>query len=577
MRLKMDNPPCFIDTNGAKRRMTSPTNNRPSLPAWQALQAHHEQNKETRTADLFAANPQRFTEFSERFEGLLLDYSKNRLTDETRKLLVQLANETNLSEWIGKMFSGEKINHTEKRAVLHTALRTPKNATAVEVDGKNVLPDVHTVLDQIETFCNKLHSGEWKGFTGKTITDVVNIGIGGSDLGPHMVVHALSAYQKEGIRAHFDSNLDGRQINDILNAVDPETTLFIIASKTFTTLETMTNANSARNWFLEQIKSRGGDESTIAKHFVAASTNLEATGKFGIDSNNVFAFWDWVGGRYSLWSAVGLSIAAAIGMDNFRDLLAGAHAMDEHFRTADFDKNLPVLMALIGVWNRNFLNAESSAVLPYDVALELFPSFLQQMDMESNGKFVDRDGKTVNYDTSPLIWGEPGSNGQHSFFQFLHQSPTLVAIDFIGTLEPAHNLPAHHDRLMANMLAQAEALMNGKDEATARAGLSNLSKEDQDLLTPYKIFPGNTPSSILMLDRLDPRTLGALVALYEHKVFTQGVIWNMNSFDQMGVELGKELAKSIQDDLEAGKVTQPHDASTTGLMELYLQHRQKSE
>jgi glucose-6-phosphate isomerase len=470
------------------------------------------------------------------------------------------------------MFSGEKINHTEERAVLHTALRSPASET-LQIDDLDAIPMVHQVLEQMGHFIEKVHQGKWLGFSGKPITDIINIGIGGSDLGPRMVVDALHPWQHPGIRSHFVSNLDGRELDTVLRSVAADTTLFVIASKTFTTLETITNANSARKWFLQACHESGKGEESIQQHFIAISTALDKTAAFGIAPENVFAFWDWVGGRLSLWSAIGLSIALAIGMERFRELLAGAHAMDTHFRTAPMEQNLPVLLAMIGVWNRNFLKAESHAVLPYEAALELFPAYLQQLDMESNGKSIDRDGCHVDYLTSPLLWGELGSNGQHSFFQFLHQSPTVVPVDFIGSIKPQHSLDFHHDGLTANMLAQAEALMNGKslDEATA-----DLPADADAQLASYKTFPGNTPSNLLLLDHLNPRTLGSLIALYEHKIFTQGIIWNLNSFDQMGVELGKALAKRIQHELERGELDQStplHDSSTRNLINLYLQKR----
>ncbi len=545
-------------------------------PAWQALKQHQEKIREYRIPHLFAKDEQRFKRFSLRFEGILLDYSKNQITQETLKLLIQLAEEQQLPQWRDWMFSGKAINHTEQRAALHTALRAPADQ-AIEVDGRNIIPEVHQVLNQIGDFVERVHSGRWRGYNGEVITDIVNIGIGGSDLGPRMVVHALEPWHHPSIRTHFVSNLDGRELESTLRRLNPSTTLFLIASKTFTTLETMTNAESARNWFLQQTQHRGGGEHAIRQHFVAISTNLEATSQFGIAPENVFQFWDWVGGRYSLWSAIGLSIALAIGMKSFRTLLAGAHAMDEHFREAPADQNLPIMLAMIGIWNLNFLGSESQAIIPYDTALELFPTYLQQLDMESNGKQVDRQGHIVDYQTSPLLWGEPGSNGQHSFFQFLHQSPVTVPIDFIGTINPEHDLDGHHDRLTANMFAQAESLMHGKSRVEVLEELAQLPPKEREQLAPYKIFPGNIPSNLLLLDRLDPHTLGSLIALYEHKVFVQGVIWNLNSFDQMGVELGKALAKQVQQELLQGILdpnNNQHDDSTAQLINTYLERKQ---
>ncbi|MBT7308296.1 MAG: glucose-6-phosphate isomerase [Gammaproteobacteria bacterium] len=559
--------------------MDTPSRHSTELPSWQRLETHAEQLQGQPISSLFKEDPDRFDHFSARFEGILLDYSKNRLTKETRTLLVQLAEEAQLPAWRERMFRGEKINHTEERAVLHTALRAPETP-ALMVEQEDVMPAIHQVLEQMARFVDSVHQEEWLGCTGVPITDIVNIGIGGSDLGPRMVVDALRPWQKRGIRSHFVSNLDGRALETTLESLDATRTLFIVASKTFTTLETMTNAHSARNWFLQAIKKQGKGESSIRNHFVAVSSNPEACQSFGIAVENVFTFWDWVGGRLSLWSAIGLSIALAIGMDRFRELMAGAHAMDNHFRSAPLEENLPVLLALIGVWNHNFQGAESHAVIPYDASLELFPAYLQQLDMESNGKQVDREGEPIEYLTSPLLWGESGSNGQHSFFQFLHQSSIRVPIDFIGTLEPGHQLPDHHERLTANMLAQAEALMKGKSFQEALAEISAQPDETQTRLARYKTFPGNLPSNMLLLERLDPHTLGSLIALYEHKIFIQGVIWNLNSFDQMGVELGKALAKRIQQELEQGaldKQSPAHDSSTQSLINYFLQHKNRSQ
>ncbi len=537
-------------------------------PQWQALANHYQQLSSQQIATLMAVDPDRFSHFSLRFEGILLDYSKNLITTETIPLLQALAESADLVGWRNRLLSGERINHTEGRAVLHTALRSSAEEK-IEVDGESVVPAVHRVLQQMERFVDQIHTQEWRGHTDQAITDIVNIGIGGSDLGPRMVVHALQHWHHPALRSHFVSNLDGRELQSVLQQVTPETTLFIIASKTFTTLETMTNANSARSWFLQN----GGSEPAIARHFVALSTDIEATTAFGIAPDNVFPFWDWVGGRYSLWSAIGLSIALALGMETFRALQGGARAMDQHFATAPLPQNMPVILALIGIWNINFLGHQSQAVIPYDSALALFPAYLQQLDMESNGKQVDRSGNEIDHQTSPLLWGEPGSNGQHSFFQFLHQSRVTVPLDFIGTIRPGHTLPHHHDRLTANMLAQAEALMRGRTTAEAREELlATRSPEEAERLAPYKHFPGNTPSNLLLLDQLDPHTLGSLLALYEHKVFVQGVIWDLNSFDQMGVELGKALAKKIQHELEQETVDHTtHDPSTSGLLSTYLQ------
>ncbi len=546
------------------------------LPQWLALQQHHDHIRKQRIADLFVEDQERFENFSLRFEGILLDYSKNLLSSETRRLLLELVRTSEVESWRSRMFSGEKINHTEERAVLHTALRAPADKR-VEVDGENVIPEVHRVLQQMESFVERIHCGRWRGYSGFPITDIVNIGIGGSDLGPRMVVHALAPWQHPRIRSHFVSNLDGRELESTLQKLNPETTLFLVASKTFTTLETMTNANSARNWFLQSSSGNGGGTEAIRLHFVAISTNLQATRAFGIADENVFSFWDWVGGRYSLWSAIGLSIALAIGMKQFRALLAGAEAMDQHFQQAPLEQNMPVLLAMIGIWNLNFLCSESHAIIPYDTSLELFPPFLQQLDMESNGKQIDRDGRSVDYQTSPLLWGEPGSNGQHSFFQFLHQSPVTVPIDFIGTIHPEYELDGHHDRLTANMFAQAESLMNGKQRESVLDELDSLPLQQRELLAPYKTFPGNIPSNLILLDRLDPRTLGSLIALYEHKIFVQGVVWNLNSFDQMGVELGKALAKRVQQELQSAELDramQPHDNSTAHLINTYLLRKQ---
>jgi len=551
----------------------------------QKLIAHRNDLQNTTISQLFAECPRskhlnRFEQFSQEFvakdTGILFDYSKNLITSTTKKLLLELAKEANVEQWRDKMFSGDKINHTENRAVLHTALRAPIT-DAILADGVNVVPKVHQILAKMEQLVNKVHSQQWFGYSGKAITDIVNIGIGGSDLGPQMVVKALHQFHCSQLRTHFISNLDGQELESKLALLNPETTLFLVASKTFTTLETIANAKSAKQWLLSKFP-----EQAVTNHFIAISTNLEETSKFGITPENVFEFWDWVGGRYSLWSAIGLSIALAIGMDKFRELLAGAYAMDQHFQQAPLAGNLPVLMALIGVWNHNYLvvdacssksnrNAvESHAVLTYASALDLFPVYLQQLDMESNGKHVNRSGESISYPTSPIVWGGSGSNGQHSFFQFLHQSPIMVSIDFIGTIKPTHNLSEHHDLLTANMFAQAELLMQGRNLTATLESLSNLPSAEAAKIAPYKTFAGNRASNTILLDELTPHTLGSLIALYEHKMFVQGVIWDLNSFDQMGVELGKTGAKQIYTEFAQGKIDVKHDISTQHLMEIYL-------
>ncbi len=530
--------------------------------AWQALTDHYFEIRDAHMRDWFAADPDRFRRFSRRFGDLLLDFSKNRITGETLALLLDLARERELPAWIERMFRGERINFTEGRPVLHVALRNRSNRP-IEVDGADVMPEVNAVLAQMRTFSNRVRRGEWRGYDGAPITDVVNIGIGGSDLGPLMVTEALKPYGGP-LRAHFVSNVDGAHIHETLKALDPARTLFIVASKTFTTQETLTNARTARRWLL----AAAGDESAIARHFVAVSTNAEAVAAFGIDTRNMFRFWDWVGGRYSLWSAIGLSIALYIGMDNFEALLEGAHVMDEHFRTAPLEDNLPVLLALIGIWYINFFGAETHALLPYDQYLHRFPAYFQQGDMESNGKRVDRDGKVVDYHTGPVIWGEPGTNGQHAFYQLIHQGTRLIPVDFIAAAEPQHPLDEHHRILLSNFFAQAEALMRGRTEAEARAELAaqGLSGDALERLLPHRVFPGNRPTNSILYRRLTPRTLGSLIALYEHKIFVQGVIWNINSFDQWGVELGKQLARAILPELEGEAEVRGHDASTNGLI-----------
>ena len=533
-------------------------------PTWQSLQRHHAEAKEVQMRALFAEDSQRFERFSLEVGELFLDYSKNRVTAETMRLLVALAEQQGVPAWRDRMFAGEKINATENRAVLHVALRNRSNRPIL-VDGKDVMPEVNAVLAKMRRFTEALRGGAWKGWTGKRITDVVNIGIGGSDLGPVMACEALKPYWQAGLRPHFVSNVDGTQIVETLRPLDPETTLFIVASKTFTTQETLMNAHSARSWLVARAK----DEQAVAKHFVAVSTATEEVKKFGIDPANMFEFWDWVGGRYSLWSAIGLPIACAIGMDRFEELLAGGHAIDEHFRTAPLERNAPVILGLLGIWYADFFDAQTHALLPYDQYMHRFPAYFQQGDMESNGKRVDRQGRPVEgYTTGPIVWGEPGTNGQHAFYQLIHQGTRLVPADFIAPIETHNPLGDHHLVLLANFFAQTEALMKGKtaDEARAELEAQKLPPARVAELVPHKTFPGNRPTSSILVPRITPRTLGMLVALYEHKIFTQGVIWNIYSFDQWGVELGKQLAKRIEPELRgAGEVTS-HDASTNGLI-----------
>jgi len=533
---------------------------------WRQLVAHQRDVAPLHMRDMFAADPARFEKFSIKYNDILLDFSKNRITDDTLPLLFKLARECRVEEWRDRMFNGEKINITENRAVLHTALRN-RCDRPVFVDGQDVMPAVNRVLEQIRDFTERVRHGVWRGFTGKPITDVVNIGIGGSDLGPFMVCSALKSYSRSDLRAHFVSNIDGAHLGMTLQKCNPETTLFVVASKTFTTQETLTNAHSARAWFLEAAK----DQAHIARHFVAISTNSLEVAKFGIDPANMFEFWDWVGGRYSLWSAIGLSIALHIGMDNFEALMQGAFEMDEHFRSAPLEKNLPVMLGLIGIWYNNFFGAQTQALLPYDQSMARFPAYFQQGDMESNGKFVDRDGKRVDYDTGPIIWGEPGTNGQHAFYQLIHQGTRLVPCDFIMPMKTHYPMGDHHKILFSNFFAQTKALMLGKTEAEARAELevAGLSGDALEKLLPHKVFEGNHPTNSILFRKLDPRTLGALIALYEHKIFVQGIIWNINSFDQWGVELGKQLANSILPELSDSKPVNGHDASTNGLINYY--------
>lgn len=538
----------------------NPTNTQ----AWKALEAHQSQLAHTTIADLFKQEQNRFNDYSLTFENqILVDFSKNKINQETLKLLRQLAKESALDESINAMFTGEKINRTENRAVLHTALRNRSN-TPVYVDDKDVMPEVNAVLAKMRSFCDRVISGEWKGYTGKAITDVVNIGIGGSDLGPYMVTEALRPY-KNHLNMHFVSNVDGTHIAETLKKVNPETTLFLVASKTFTTQETMTNANSARDWLLAAAK----DNSSVAKHFAALSTNGKAVAEFGIDTNNMFEFWDWVGGRYSLWSAIGLSIALSIGFDNFEALLSGAHEMDKHFRTAPLEKNIPATLALVGLWNTNFLGAQTEAILPYDQYLHRFAAYFQQGNMESNGKYVDRNGDVIrDYQTGPIIWGEPGTNGQHAFYQLIHQGTMLIPCDFIAPAQSHNPLGDHHSKLLSNFFAQTEALAFGKTKEEVEAEFVKAGKSLDEVkdIVPFKVFTGNKPTNSILVQKITPFVLGALIAMYEHKIFAQGVIFNIFSFDQWGVELGKQLANRILPELADKEKVSSHDSSTNGLI-----------
>ena len=536
----------------------------PRRQAWKALQAHYKSMQATHLRTMFADDPQRGSRMSVEAIGVFLDYSKNRITDETIRLLVQLAEESGLREGIEAMFRGEKINVTENRAVLHVALRAPREAS-IMVDGENVVPKVHAVLDRTAAFSQRVRSGEWKGHTGKPIRNVVNIGIGGSDLGPVMAYEALKHYTERSLTFRFVSNVDGTDLAEAVRDLQADETLFIVSSKTFTTLETMTNANSAREWSLAGL---GGDPASVAKHFVAVSTNAEAVAKFGIDTANMFQFWDWVGGRYSMESAIGLSTMIAIGPDNFLAMLNGSHQMDEHFRQTPFAQNLPVLMGLLTIWYVNFFGAETVAILPYEQYLKRFPAYLQQLTMESNGKHVTLGGKAVSYKTSPVYWGEPGTNGQHSFYQLIHQGTRLIPCDVIAFHQPLNPLGRHHDLLMANVFAQTEALAFGKTAEEVK------NEGTPDWLVPHRVFEGNRPSNTILAERLTPETLGKLIALYEHSVFTQGVIWNIDSFDQWGVELGKVLAQRIAPELESKDETSlGHDSSTNNLIRRYRNRR----
>jgi glucose-6-phosphate isomerase len=537
-------------------------------PAWKALEEHHRAVSSLEMRRLFESDPKRFERFSASACDLLLDYSKNRITGETLDLLFALARQADVKGWTERMFSGERINSTEKRPVLHVALRNRSNRP-IRVDGRDVMPEVNAVLEKMAAFSERLRGGSWKGHTGKAITDVVNIGIGGSDLGPVMVTEALRPYALRRLRPHFVSNVDGTHLAETLATLDPETALFIVCSKTFTTQETLVNARSARAWFLESARK----EAAVAKHFVAVSTNASEVAKFGIDPGNMFEFWDWVGGRYSLWSAVGLSIMLSVGSENFRELLEGGHAMDEHFRTAEPERNLPWILALLGIWYINFFGAATHALLPYDQYLHRFPAYFQQADMESNGKSVRRDGSGVDYATGPILWGEPGTNGQHAFYQLIHQGTRLIPCDFLAPLESHNPLGNHHLLLLSNFLAQTEALMRGKTAAEARKELekAELSGTALEELLPHKVFQGNRPTNSILFPKLTPRVLGSLIALYEHKIFVQGILWSIDSFDQWGVELGKQLSGVIQGELASPGAISSHDASTRGL----IQHAKK--
>ena len=536
--------------------------------AFNDLEQHFVKARQRNMRKLFEQDPDRFQKFSLQFEDILLDYSKNLITADTMELLLQLAKASKVESWRDRMFHGEKINDTEHRAVLHVALRN-RSDRAITIDGEDVMPAVRGVLAHMSEFAERVRSGKWKGYTGKRITDVVNVGIGGSDLGPKMVYQALKPYRHEAMRAHFISNIDGAHTEEILGQLDPETTLFIVSSKTFTTQETITNAGTARSWFL----AKAGDEAHIARHFVAVSTNRKAVIEFGIDPDNMFEFWDWVGGRYSLWSAIGLSIMLLVGEDNFAALLEGAHAMDSHFATAPLAQNMPVILAMLGVWYNNFFGAETHAILPYDHYLRSLPMYLQQADMESNGKSVDRDGHHVNYNTGPIVWGATGINGQHAFYQLIHQGTKLIPADFIASARTHSRLKSQHDIMMSNFFAQSEALMRGRTleetvEAIRESGIDVNAVRDR---LPRMVFEGNHPSNTILLTTLTPYSLGSLIALYEHKIFVQGVVWNLNSFDQWGVELGKQLAKKILAEIDAGDATAAHDSSTSNLISRYLQ------
>jgi glucose-6-phosphate isomerase len=538
--------------------------------SWQELARQFEEVKDVEMKDLFAKDPDRFDRLSIRFNDILVDYSKNRITQDTLALLLALVEEIGLKTAIGQMFGGQKINETEARAVIHIALRNRGN-DPVYVEGDDVMPQVNAVLKKMKLFSNQVRSGEWTGYTAKRITDIVNIGIGGSDLGPVMVTEALRPYAQNGIAVHFVSNVDGTDITETLKPLNPETTLFMIASKTFTTQETMTNAFAARKWFLET----AGDEIHIAKQFVALSTNTKKVKDFGIDQSNMFVFWDWVGGRYSLWSAIGLSIACYIGFKNFEELLQGAFEMDQHFKATPFENNIPVILALLGIWYNNFFGAQTEAILPYDQYLHRFPAYFQQGNMESNGKSIDRDAKKVTYQTGPIIWGEPGTNGQHAFYQLIHQGTKLIPADFLAPALSHNPIGEQHNILLSNFFAQTEALLNGKTEQEVIAELKRAGKSDEAIqkLTPHKVFDGNKPTNSILFKQLTPHTLGSLIAMYEHKIFVQGVIWNIFSFDQWGVELGKQLAKNILPELADDNPADSHDSSTNGLINAFKKMR----
>jgi glucose-6-phosphate isomerase len=538
--------------------------------SWRKLNDHFKLIKGLHMKELFTQDPERFRKYSLRVNDIILDYSKNRINDETIRLLLGLARETKVDNAIEKMFSGDLINDTEGRPVLHTALRNRANSPVV-VDGSDIMPEINRVLDRMKDFCDRLHSGAWTGYTGKKISDIVNIGIGGSDLGPLMVAECLKPYAKDDMKIHFVSNVDGTHIAETFKLIDPETTLFMIASKTFTTQETMTNAFTARKWFLQH----AGDERHVARHFVAISTNAKKVQEFGIDSGNMFEFWDWVGGRYSLWSAIGLSIASYIGFDNFVELLSGAYDMDMHFRTEPFERNVPVLLALIGIWYTNFFGSETEAILPYDQYMHRFPAYFQQGNMESNGKSTDRSGRSVAYQTGPVIWGEPGTNGQHAFYQLIHQGTRIIPADFLAPAISHNPIGDHHAILLSNFFAQTEALMTGKGKEEVLSDLFEEGKKKDDIkrLWPFRAFEGNRPTNSILFRQLNPRTLGSLIAMYEHKIFVQGVIWNIFSFDQWGVELGKQLAKKILPELKNDQPVASHDASTNGLINAYKELR----
>ena len=545
---------------------TNPTLSR----TWSKLEEHHRKIKDVNMKDLFLSDPERFNKFHIRFKEILVDYSKNRITDETLSLLLELAEEAGVRTAIKNMFSGEKINETENRAVLHVALRN-RNNSPIYVDGQDVMPQVNAVLQKMEGFSKKIRSGDWKGYRGDRISDIVNIGIGGSDLGPVMVTEALRPFADKKLAVHFVSNIDGTHLTEVLKKLNPATTLFMIASKTFTTQETMTNAFSARDWFLKQ----AGDSAHVAKHFVALSTNVTKVEEFGIDKDNMFEFWDWVGGRYSLWSAIGLSIACYIGFDNFSDLLQGAHDMDRHFLETPFDKNIPVILALIGIWYNNFFNAATEVILPYDQYMHRFPAYFQQGNMESNGKSTSRDGERIAYQTGPIVWGEPGTNGQHAFYQLVHQGTKFIPADFLAPAVSHNPIGEHHNILLSNFFAQTEALMNGKTKEEVVAELKKADKTDLEIekLTPHKIFEGNKPTNSILFRQLVPRILGSLIAVYEHKIFVQGVVWNIFSFDQWGVELGKQLAGKILPELQDDNPVNAHDPSTNGLINAFKEMR----